>query len=216
MFASNRCHGSARNWCATHASRHTEKYASPCSPIVLAGWRIRGYVLISAMATKNATTSARRLIGATVARGIRRTIGTEALEQRTPGVEKGRGQALQHRKPERDRRCRGARLQAEPDEERKERRREPSRGHDSAEQQRRHQVRHDEHCVGPAQTTSDRDCQGEGPDRRYGVYEIVGKPLDVGLQTVLRRELGRTAQGREPAVAAAPGHLLLRPLKRIA
>src|SRR6476646_11816577 len=149
MFASTRCHGSARNWCATHASRHTEKYASPCSPIVLPGCRISGYVLISAIATKNVTTSARRLIGATVTRGIRRTIGTEALEQRTPGIEKRRCQALQHRKPERDRRRRGTRLQAEPDENRKQRRREAARGHDSAEQQGRHQVRHDEHRVGP-------------------------------------------------------------------
>ena len=46
------------------------KCASPCSPIVLPGCRISGYVLISAMATKNVTTSARRLIGATVNEGF--------------------------------------------------------------------------------------------------------------------------------------------------
>jgi hypothetical protein len=37
---------------------------------VLPGCRISGYVLISAMATKNVTTSARRLIGATVNEGF--------------------------------------------------------------------------------------------------------------------------------------------------
>src|SRR5262245_57615768 len=115
MFASKRCHGSARSWCATQASRHTEKYASPCSPIVLLGCRISGNVLMSAIATKNATTIAKRhRIHSTVTRHLSdqactpsnslrkggRLYGIESYggdsEERPPRVEERGGEALQH------------------------------------------------------------------------------------------------------------------------
>ena len=60
MFASNRCSGSRGNLCATHASRQTEKYESPCSPMNPLILVMSGSEFTIASRVKKAVAEARR------------------------------------------------------------------------------------------------------------------------------------------------------------